>query len=431
MMAPSFPLDPAAFVLALRTGHGRALQHVQSHGAHGLERLIIDACLECQSYDPQCEADKAPWLRSIVACAHLEAEVIGAIGAWVDRPPEENHRDLDHRSAMLRELAAAGSSDARQLLYLSLVRLQGTTADVIADHDIVELDGLDGLVHVARQLGHWLQGDPDFWVSDVHIVQCDSVLGVGQGRAALEHEAASDPAIACYLASVDEFCLISSEGARRSPAMVFTGAQIVAHALATQNDTCHWFSRWSMQAAPSELATVFRALLDCEKPVHAQRLLRCFVRKDIPAYDRRLLRWTDRSEPRLRSVAIQALASVRHPDLRDLALQWMASGDLVDGVQLLVANFEPGDLSQCARHLERVHDVDEVHQLGSVILELCQAHLDADVQDCLLEIYELSPCATCRSRAAKVLVETGVAPTWLQEECALDADPDTRALASL
>ena len=111
---PAFPLSIAAFDAALRAGHGRAMQQVDDYGSDGLADKLVEACVSCFTYDPQCEAERAPWLFSIVERAKLNAKVVQAIEATIQKPPPENHRDMDQRSAILKELAAAGSSEARR-----------------------------------------------------------------------------------------------------------------------------------------------------------------------------------------------------------------------------------------------------------------------------------------------------------------------------
>lgn len=127
----------------------------------------MEACVSCQTYDPQCEERRAPWLVSIAGRANLNAKLVQAINAKNQGTPTESHRDIDQRCDILQELAAAGSGEARQLLYASLTRLD--RSDVIGDSQIVSLDGVDGLIRVARQLGQWLRSDPEFWVDD-HLI---------------------------------------------------------------------------------------------------------------------------------------------------------------------------------------------------------------------------------------------------------------------
>ncbi len=74
--APTYPLTPEAFDAALRTGHGRAKQQVVAYGAAGLEDEVVKACVTCFTYDPQCEADRAPWLFSIIDRAKVSERAL-------------------------------------------------------------------------------------------------------------------------------------------------------------------------------------------------------------------------------------------------------------------------------------------------------------------------------------------------------------------
>lgn len=406
---PAFPLTTAAFVAALRTGHGRARQQVDDHGSSGLEGQIIKACVSCLTYDPQCEADRVPWLVSMVDRANLHAPVMQAIEKALQEPPSENSRDLEQRSAILKELAAAGSGEARRLLYASLVRLPNTS-DVIGAEHIVALDGMDGLMHVARQLGRWLQADPDFRVDDDLVVQFDESTGVEGGWAALEREAALDPDVARCVVGMRTTREGRSGASSGFDPTACTGAEIVAHVNPAPKDPCHWFSRWGAHATNDQREVVFAALLATDKPEQARRLFRCFARTGVPRFDRRLLQWLAHADKQVRWAAVKAIAPIRDIELRRLAMQWIAEGNIANGIALLVNNFEAGDFALCMTHVERVTDADEVHHLVGDLLDLCEAHPGADALDCLLYVYERSPCSTCRSRAVKALINTNTAP---------------------
>lgn len=426
---PTFPLSSTAFESALRKGQGRVLQHIARHGVAGLQDQIIGNCLHSHSYDPQSESPRAPWLFTIVEKAGLKREVIQAIGAMVREPPEQDHCDLSQRSALLKELAAAGEVDARELLYRSLIRMSDT-ASVIADEDIVALDGVDGLIMVARQNGRWLQEDPDFWVNNYFVEQLDESRGAAVGLSALEHAAESDADVARYLDGLRQNRERLDANRPRAADAAFTGAQIVAHAQKQTKEKCFWFRNWGMRASVAEREVVFSALLDEQTPTVVARLLRCFGKTGIPRYDGRLLPWLFCSDEQVRWAAVQAVSQLTHPDLRQAALRLIADGDLPNGVRLLVANFEEGDLSMCAGLLSPSDDAEHHHSLGWYLLKLCAAHQGPKALDCLLYIYEYSPCSDCRRRAVGLLVDTDVAPAWLLEESTFDSDPQTRVLAS-
>ena len=428
--APTLPLTQAEFATALRTGHGRAIQHLDIYGPDGLQALIIDACLTCLVYDPQCEAERGPWLFSIIERASLSGQVLHAIETAEDVPSSENHRDLAQRSDILRELAASGMSEARPLLYATLARVP-QTGSVIGVEAIIALDGLGGLLHVARQFGQWMLADAEFWVDDYPLSLLDEYLGAGQSLAALERKAATDADIARYLAGVyetrDQVC---ASHPRPEPA-AFSAAEIVAYVNQHPKDQCHWFRRWGAQASEEQREIAFAALLASDNPEHVKRLFRCFAITGVPRFEPRLLRWLEHADERLEFATVTALAPLTHPQLRQAAEHLIAQGAITKGVALLVNNVAEGDFARCAEHLQQLEDADELHHLIGEVLNLCKAHPGSEALDCLLRVYEVSPCTTCRRQAVEALMASNTAPAWLLAECMFDADPDTCALVEV
>ena len=431
IQSPTFPLTATAFEAALRGGHGRALQQVEHHGVNGLEDKLIEACVSCLTYDPQCEAERAPWVFSMVDRAKLNVQVEQAIEVCMqEAPSSKDHRDLAQRSALLKELAAAGSQNARRLLYASLDRLP-ETADVVGADHIVALDGVEGMIHVARQLGRWLREDPDFWVDDYYLTaQLDESTGLrAAGLAALEREAQTDPDVAHCLAGLRRTREIQNSHPGRVDPATYTGAEIVALVSRHPKDPCHWLRRWGAQAADDQRALVFEALLASEDPERVQRLFRCFGKTGVPRFDSRLLRWMFHPDTQVQWAAVRAMATIRHGEVRQAALQMVADGPLANGMALLVNNAEAGDLALCTRNLAVPEDAEEAHHLLAELLDLCEANPGAEALDGLLQVYEFSPCSHCRRRAVKALTDARIAPAWVLAESAFDADPDTRELA--
>ncbi len=426
--APTFPLSRAAFAAALKTGHGRALQHVASHGVSGLEDELIGACISCMSYDSQCEGDRAPWLVSIIDRAQLHDKLVRAIAATKDVFRSENHDNLAQRCAILKELASMGAAEARRLLYASLAR-SSNTADVLGADHIVALDGEPGLLHVVRQLGQWLHADPDFWVDDRLIAQFDDATGSARGMDILEREAIVDVDIAHYLHAIRTTRDRQSGASRRLNVGDFTGAALIEYVRNHPRDACYWLRRWSAQADSGQCELVFDALLASSDSELVKRLFRCFSVTGVPRFDNRLLPWLTHADEQLAWAAGRAVAPVRHVELRQTAWRLINDGMLANGATLLVNNVEAGDLALCAARLVRLEDPDEAHHLAEALLDLCNAHPGSEALDCLLYVYEHSPCSICRQRAVEALSSTGLAPAWLLAESEFDAQPHTRLLA--
>jgi hypothetical protein len=307
-----------------------------------------------------------------------------AIDAMLLAQSPEDHRDLDQRSGILSELAKADWPEARRLLYSSLSRLSHT-ADVIGAEHIIALDGEDGLIHVARQLGGWLRADPHFRVDECVITTFDESTGAGSGTALLERNALVDSDVGTYLAAARQTAQQRSN-ASIFDATAYSGAEIVEYVRKNLRDPCHWLRRWRASAGSEECEIVFQALLESAQPEHVKRLFRCFGKTGVPRFDARLLAWLDHEDEQVQWAAIKALAPIAHSQLRQAALRLIADGPMAQGVALLVNNFEPGDFSLCASRLPYLDDADERHVLLMDVLELCQAHPGVMARECLLQV---------------------------------------------
>lgn len=237
-----------------------------------------------------------------------------------------------------------------------------------------------------------------------------------------------DSDVASFLAGVRSSRESRSGGAAHAAWSALTADEVVSYINSNPREQCYWLRRWGAQASHDQREIVFAALLASEQSQHVKRLLRCFTKTGVPRFDRRLLRWIDHSDGQVEWAAVAALAPLTHGDLRHAARRLIAYGNVASGFKLLVNNFEDGDIAVCAEHLTLHEDIDQTHHLVGNILDLCKAHPGERTLDCLLYVYEFSPCSTCRQRAVKALTKISNTPAWVLAESAFDADPDTRVI---
>lgn len=197
------PLQPTTFQRALATGHGRALGHIRAFGIGDYGAMLLDACRRSLVYDYQTEGGRAEWLIEMVDAADLTEELRGDLlsDQWVfdDEAP---YWDIYQRCELLKVLAMRGDSRARKSLY-DMCRPARESADVFACDEIIEVDGAEGLIFVARRLGNMLVEDPRLWYTNEVLDSFDDRHGAGSARAILTPLAVSDPDIDRYLREVD------------------------------------------------------------------------------------------------------------------------------------------------------------------------------------------------------------------------------------
>lgn len=425
---PLMPLSPAAFRLALKKGQGRALQQINQFGITGLEQQLAEACTTCVAYDPQCEGMREAWLFTLLEHARLQDVVLRAIvEAEQQISTNESSWDMEQRSAILRKMAVSGSSEARQVLYATLAA-HSDDSYLRSATDIITLDGIDGLLKVARLAGQQLRADPEFWVDDYYIRCCDEP--VEAVKAILQNEAAKDEDVASYLAGVSRTVTTQISSSTPSPWHDYSAQQILDHLKVKPADPCHWLRRWGRDAKEVERDQIFTALLLSNDAEQITRLFKCFALISIPRFDDRLLKWAVHPNEQLQWVALQALKLLRHPKLRIAAKSFIENDKLAYGITLLVNNFQHGDFEIIAGRLAEVTDEDETHRIVGLVIDMYESNPDPEAVDCLLFVYESSPCSLCRAKAFKALVDCRAAPDRIVAEATFDVASDTRALAS-
>jgi hypothetical protein len=381
--APTFPLSRAEFRRAIRTGHGRAMQHVLRGGGAGAGDELVEATGRHPAYDPQVAGPRAPWLVDMAVRLDLGARIVDAIRR--EQPTlTQTFWDLDHRCSMLRELATRGVPGARELLYSMLAPIPGS-GDVVAARQLVELDGADGLVFVARRLGEWLAADPCFWVDDELVRVLSQRDGSDSALAVLEAAAASDADVARYLGAV---------------------------------------RRTSHERDPE---ASFEAFVERMRKITAEVVIRR-VREDPEEMRIELRGWGHHvDDEAIAWEAVGVLSNVTAPPVRELGLRILDIGrTAVRALRLLRRNFAAGDHRIIERTLVPLDDRYALHLWLADAIEVFRANPVGEGAPGALFAYEYTPCENCRLDALKLLDTLGATPAWILEEARLDASEEIR-----
>ncbi|MCG3128736.1 MAG: hypothetical protein CHACPFDD_03627 [Phycisphaerae bacterium] len=425
----SLPLSREQFAAATRAGLGRALMHVAQHGAEGVDDLIVDCCLRDPTFDPQCECARGPWIGEIAVAAGLGDIVAEKVAAALRRGPDDACAGPGYLCGVALSLARRGHDVARAALYEGLKPDDDQLAFFAAD-EIVELDGIAGLLHVAEQIGAWLSANPG---SQLHCSPLDSFVGRftrNEAELALAAAVESRTPVRAYLDHLKE-----AEARRASP-----GDQRAARAAELRGMSVDDVVRgiesaalrrvpigWVRQA-PVDALREFAERMHCEQdPSRLGCYLRAFAHRAVPDLDARLLRLADHADSAVRSAAHRALALYRDRQVRALALRRARAGRHREHeLQLFLNNRIPGDWARLRTWLRWPTDENDIHWALMDLLDVFQSDPTDEAVEPLLIVSERTPCSACRSHAVERLVKLHRAPDWLIEECRFDVDERTR-----
>lgn len=428
--APSYPLSREEFRGALRTGHGRAWHQVHSFWTGEYSDDLLAACIKNWSYDGQLEhGDRGAWLAALVLRAGIADQVIDACESLAAPVDALAHWDAAQRCEILKELARAGFTKAREVLYSMFHRVQAT-GSIMAEAHILELDGIDGVVWLAREYSRAYSVDPNEFDDDIFIEQFDRDKPGKPARTAVLQASKTDPILAAWVKATFEVEptqeTISARAQQRPDSPQITAKQVVERAPWVAG---FWTKQWAADASDEDLLELEDLLFANPDPDVRASLVMCFQKDGYPRVSDR---WLSLLHSDHRSLARQAaitLGRVQDQRVQTLAREFLEAGDVEVGLPLLHANLKAIPADWLAKLLPELRDGNGNDHLSRALVLAAENATGSVAILCLERVYEQEHCSSCRMDALQRLIELGDAPSWLLKEASVDANKDMRALA--
>lgn len=424
------PIDAETFLDKLACGFGRVVIFLQENDARPFREVILDSCLHHRAFDRQTESYRADYLLDIID-ATREPEFYAARIRQALATDDE-----DYSYGQLYELAARfaekGDEEARRVMYDRFTR-QAVQQDTTGADDLITLDGLNGYLFVAEQWQRHPLPEEDHWEEAWLLKTVEKQIGQEETRQALGRAAQEQPALAAYLAEVEEKRTRWHNWRREHKPAPVPSYDDLRTWIADAKQTTRWqkWRSWSRRLDEETLARLAHDLLTETDRGPLLKLLHLFRERPFPLPIDRLLTLARGRDEDLAEAAQWALGNLTDQRIRDLALELgTAETPPVATLRLLHNNFALSDYQRIERIVREDMDADEFHHLGIIVRDLIKDHLSPEAQPTLQELYDRGRCTLCRNHVVELLASLGPLPAWIRQECRYDADTQTRSLAA-
>lgn len=442
-------LSSDEFAKALHEGRGRALMHVLAHGLDGVEQHVLNACIEEQAYDPQCEGHRAAWLYRMFKDAPqyglFRRRIVAAL----------RDCDEDRSAEQLCELACLmahdGDDDAHEALQ-SFFWSQSFDDDdwafsMTGCHAIVSIDGFAALRDIVQWYGRFLLKNPDQFVDSLDDMVDDPATRSAM-FATLVELARTDMDIAAFVDYEQRERARRHANQQQSPEQQQarddrTRADVLARfpldqilAAAARHDPSRGnffrFGRWCSEDARVAVLERLSTETDVETCL---RLLWVFRRAAPPYIPERLWALALHGDGRIRDAALTALAQADDRSVGEFGRKYLAQGivsvDDAAAIELLTKHYLSGDELLIMAALHRLDpDADYAHSIGMSILAFTEVNNSAATAGILTWMVDTNPCTICRGTAIERLIASHSLPSAIALECAFDAEPDNQNLVN-
>lgn len=343
--------------------------------------------------------------------------------------------DLAHIDGVLFAWAKRGHADAREAID-RLFESQVAQGAGIGGFSIIELDGFDGLVRVARRAGGCISAD-SAWRLGAWISSCEEA-GEAGAESRLRALADRDAEIAAFLGALDAERNVCGP----PPAQPQGLDGLLERAVGGERGVDLWTDvrRWARASDEEQWHAVSEKFLVCEHAGEAWLLANALVvGENAPAFRpfaasiRALESRCRHRDPAISAASRRVFSKQSGPRVPALARLLLAAGEVErDTLEMLRERLAPEDVDVILEKL-RAGDQrtnEETHEIVLGLLGLAERRSKRFAAPLALWGYEHSPCGRCRQRFVEWLARHGAITPEIAFEAHHDGVPAIRSLAA-
>lgn len=417
------------FFSSIKRGTGEAYILQRQNPEVDFSRQIVLGSLKNYADDPQCEFSKADYLFRLIRKSKQKDRIIRLILARL-RFQKSDFYGLNQMCDLAVRFHEAGYAEASEAINKRVLKNDLEDYEACGHEQLTRIDGLAGVLQVARLVGKHLLKTPGDWEDSYLVDQFQKRNRHIDVYSELEKASKEDKNVRAYYDAILENKSVSSNRRRRKGIARFT------YELVKQRIDSNFRMIVSKNRADelSEAETERLALefLNEKEVQRKESYLRFFGNRKFPFSHEPIFEIAKGLNPpgsRLVYFALEALKHFKADLIRDYAVENIkAKRSPGDYVRLLINNYKQGDAGLLAEIIRNAEGDEAVHQIGAEIIDLYELNPTAECREPLELIYDRMNCGIHRSSLLKILIENNVLSDRIYREMEFDSYDDVRKL---
>ncbi|MCJ8165961.1 hypothetical protein MKJ04_14020 [Pontibacter sp. E15-1] len=414
------------FLNSLKLGTGETYLLQKEYPKADFSRQIVKGAVQNFAYDRQSEGSRANYIYGLIKKSKNRQKIEQSILSKL-QVKKSDWYGLDHMCDLAVLFHKAGNQYAKEALRSRFEKNGLDEYEFCGQDQLIEIEGLAGLLTVAEVVGKTLLKDQGDWEDSYRV---DSFQKKNKGidvYLELEKTSRNNKYIKAYLTSITQ----NKWGLPRK-----RKAKIFSYSLIKERIEADKF-RFISEEKANELSDeeVKRLAEDFlrEKDKYKQELfLRFFSKIKFPFEYKPILNiagGTDTRKSRLVEFAVDALKFFGGEDIRKLALQKIAEYKNPSiYFPLLTGTYREGDSSLLNEVANRSRNFDYIHSIVFGIIDIYQANPTKACKAPLETIYSAMNCGLHRYTILKILEENQVLSNKILSEMQFDSYSEIRIL---
>lgn len=413
------------FKNAIKRGTGETHLLMKANPNIDFSSDIIKAALTNLSYDNQSEGSRADYVFELIELSNQKEKIRQVILKALSTERQDTWA-LDQLFDLAAKFAIQGDKEAKKAIYKRYYKKTIQGSEGVGQDAIIEIDGLEGLKHIAETKGKVISKDPeeweDSWTVDYFQEQNPTIKVYNE----LEKASKSNEYIKTYLDTIKKHKAKFQK--RERPKYNY---QIVTEKI-NSKVIVPLPPAGAKELSKTDIKKLADDFLKETDRLKLEKYMRVFDRVKFP-YDYQplleLAKGKNKKDDRLVEYATGALKYFSGADIREFAIEKLKKVKIPsDYMDLLVSNYKKGDFKLLTEIVARCKNEHDIHSLVYGYINIYQANKTKECKEPLEAIYDKLTCGIHRADIIKILIDNDVLSNRLKSEIKFDSNDEIRKL---
>jgi len=386
---------------------------------------IIKAALTNLSYDNQSEGSRADYVFELIELSNQKEKIRQVILKALATERQDTWA-LDQLFDLAAKFANQGDNEAKKAIYKRYYKKTIQGSEWVGQDAILEIDGLEGLKHIAETKGKIILKDPEEWEDSWTVDYFQEQNPIIKVYQELEKASKSNKFIKAYLDTIKKHK--SKFQKRERPKYNY---EIVTEKI-NNKAIVPLPPAGAKELSKADIKKIADDFLKETDRLKLEKYMRVFDRVKFP-YDYKpllkLAKGKNKKDDRLVEYATGALKYFSGADIREFAIEKLKKVKIPsDYLDLLVSNYKKGDFKLLTEIIARCKNEHDIHSLVDGIINIYKTNKTKECKEPLEAVYDKLTCGIHRADIIKILIENKVLSTRLKNEIKYDSYEEIRKL---
>ncbi len=413
------------FKNAIKRGTGETHLLMKANPNIDFSNDIIKAALTNLSYDNQSEGSRANYVFELIELSKQKEKIRLTILKALSTERQDTWA-LDQLFDLAAKFAIQGDKEAKKAIYKRYYKKTIQGSEWVGQDAIIEIDGLEGIKHIAETKGKVISNDSeeweDSWTVDYFQEQNPTINVCRE----LEKASKSNVYIKTYLDTIKKHKVKFQKSERTK----------YNHQIATERINSKVIvplpPSGAIDLSKKDIKKLADDFLKETDRLKLEKYMRVFDRVKYP-YDYqpllRLAKSKNKKDDRLIEYAAGTLKYFSGASIREFAIEKLKKVKIPsDYLDLLVSNYKKGDYKLLTEIVGRCKNDHDIHNIVYGYINIYEANKTKECKDPLEAIYEKLTCGIHRADIIKILIENKVLSIQLKNEIKFDCNEEIRKL---